>query len=126
SSSSHRMDTDADLTATERRWRTLVPPEASVSARALYERVARWSSGNLPGVDLPYDARREQHWAYAALVEDFASHLPAGGLSNTGPCVLDLGPGDGWPSIPLARRLEGVRVIGVDPSPRRVEVSRAN
>ncbi|MEX2373020.1 MAG: class I SAM-dependent methyltransferase, partial [Dehalococcoidia bacterium] len=63
----------------------------------------------------------EQHWAYAALVADFASHLPAGGTR-----VLDLGPGDGWPSLPLAAALPGARVLGVDPSPRRVAVCRAN
>ncbi|MCA9851874.1 MAG: hypothetical protein KC461_14690, partial [Dehalococcoidia bacterium] len=89
-----------DLTLTEQRWRELAPPEATASARALYERVRLWSSGNLPGVDVPYDPRQEHHWHYAALVEDFASHLPAGGSR-----VLDFGPGDGWPSIPLARRL---------------------
>lgn len=94
---------------------------ASASARALYERVRLWSSGNLPGVDTPYDPRQEHHWAYAALVEDFASHLPAGGTR-----VLDLGPGDGWPSIPLALALPQAHVIGVDPSPRRVDVCRAN
>ncbi|MCA9856850.1 MAG: class I SAM-dependent methyltransferase [Dehalococcoidia bacterium] len=110
-----------DLTLTEQRWRELAPPEATASARALYERVRLWSSGNLPGVDVPYDPRQEHHWHYAALVEDFASHLPEGGSH-----VLDFGPGDGWPSIPLARRLPAARVIGIDPSPRRVAVSRAN
>jgi len=110
-----------DLTLTERRWRDVAPPEVSASARALYERVRLWSSGNLPGIDSAYDARQEHHWHYAALVEDFASHLPEGGAS-----VLDLGPGDGWPSIPLAQRLPGSQVLGVDPSPRRVAVSRAN
>src|SRR5690606_26292613 len=60
-----------DLTLTERRWRELAPPEVGASARVLYERVARWSSGNLPGVDVPYDPRQEHHWYYAALIEDF-------------------------------------------------------
>ncbi len=109
------------LTPTEQRWRELVPPEALPSARGVYERIARWSSGNLPAVDVPYDALREQHWAYAALVADFASHLPEGGTR-----VLDLGPGDGWPSIPLATALPAARVLGVDPSPRRVRVCREN
>jgi len=108
-------------TPTELRWRALAPPEATVSARALYERVRLWSSGNLPGVDVPYDPRQEHHWAYAALVEDFASHLPAGRDR-----VLDLGPGDGWPSIPLAAALLQASVLGVDPSPRRVAVCRVN
>lgn len=114
-------DTLGDLTLTERRWRELAPPEATASARGLYERVRLWSSGNLPGVDTEYDPQQEHHWHYAALIEDFASWLPEGGAS-----VLDLGPGDGWPSIPLARALPEARVLGVDPSPRRVAVSRAN
>ncbi len=122
------MERIEDLTLTERRWRDLAPPEVSASARALYERVRLWSSGNLPGVDTPYDPRQEHHWHYAALVEDFASHLPE--PTRTGwtplPWVLDLGPGDGWPSIPLAQRLENALVVGIDPSPRRVAVSQAN
>ncbi|MDA1240706.1 MAG: class I SAM-dependent methyltransferase [Chloroflexi bacterium] len=115
------MTTAGDYTLTEHRWRDLVPPEAAASARGLYERVRLWSSGNLPGVDTPYDPRQEHHWAYAALTHDFASHLPAGGTR-----ILDLGPGDGWPSIPIAQMLPAVSVIGVDPSPRRVAVSRTN
>ncbi len=136
-----------DLTLTERRWRDLVPPEASASARALYERTRLWSSGNLPGVDVAYDPRQEHHWHYAALIEDFASQMPAsrtkGRATTSDPLsphgerdgvralpllhrVLDLGPGDGWPSIPLAERLDGALVLGVDPSPRRVAVCRAN
>ena len=117
--------TEGDLTPTERRWRELVPPEATASAGGLYERVRLWSSGNLPSVDVDYDPLREHHWSYRALVEDFASHLPertSAGVTR----VLDLGPGDGWPSIPLARALPDVTVLGVDPSPRRVAVSRAN
>jgi len=119
------MTDPSDLTPTERRWRELAPPEATASARGLYERVRLWSSGNLPGVDATYDAMQEHHWSYAALVADFASHLPEGGMS-----VLDFGPGDGWPSLPLAAALSRVspdaRVLGVDPSPRRVAVCRTN
>lgn len=118
-----------DLTPIERRWRDLAPPEATASARALYERVRLWSSGNLPGVDVPYDPRQEHHWHYAALIEDFASHLPPSRVQGWAPLprVLDLGPGDGWPSVPLARRLwDRALVVGVDPSPRRVAVCRTN
>ena len=49
---------------------------------------------------MPYDPRREQHWADAARVADYASALPEEGTR-----VLDFGPGDGWPALPLAATL---------------------
>ncbi|GMU40863.1 MAG: hypothetical protein AMXMBFR23_17290 [Chloroflexota bacterium] len=112
---------DPDLSPLERRWRVLAPPEAVDSARALYELAPLWSNRQLPFVDVPYDARREQHWADAARVADYASHLPEGGRT-----VIDIGPGDGWPALPLAHALPGAVVVGVDPAPRRTGVCRAN
>lgn len=112
--------TPDDLTDLERRWRTLVPPEASDAARAVYQRTRLWTSGNLPAVDVPYDARREDHWAAAARIADYAAVLPE---ART---VVDIGPGDGWPAIPLARALPLAHVTGVDPASRRTEVCRAN
>ena len=109
------------MTALEVWWRALVPPEAVDSARALYALTSRWSSGNLPFVDVPYDPAREAHWADAARVADYASALP-----SEGGCILDFGPGDGWPALPLAAALPHARIVGVDPAPRRVEVCAAN
>ena len=40
--------------------------------------------------------------------------------------VVDIGPGDGWPSIPLAAALPDAVVVGVEPSPRRAGVCAAN
>lgn len=109
------------LTPIEQRWRALAPPEAATSARALYELMPLQAGGNLPFVDVPYDPRRVDHWAHAAHVADFAAALPEGGST-----VLDVGPGDGWPALPLAAALPWACVIGVDPSPHRVRVCRAN
>ncbi|MDA0270637.1 MAG: class I SAM-dependent methyltransferase [Chloroflexi bacterium] len=117
---SHEQPLD-DLSPLERRWRELVPPEEVDSARALYEGAPLWSNRQLPFVDVPYDAAREQHWADAARVADYASHLPPGGR-----VVVDIGPGDGWPAVPLAARLPTATVIGIDPAPRRTAVCRAN
>jgi ubiquinone/menaquinone biosynthesis C-methylase UbiE len=112
--------TDSDLTDLERLWWTLAPPEASNSARAVYQRTRLWTSGNLSAVDVPYDARREDHWAAAARIADYASALPE---ART---VVDIGPGDGWPSIPLAQAMPHARIVGVDPATRRTEVCAAN
>jgi len=108
-------------TALERRWREIAPPEALDSARAIYELTPLQSNRQIPFVDVPYDAMREGHWAEAARVADYVAQLPEGGRR-----VVDFGPGDGWPALPIAAALPGVAVIGVDPSPRRTAVCRAN
>ncbi len=113
------------MTALEVWWRALAPPEEVESARALYELTPRWSSGNLPFVDGPYDPTRESHWADAARVADYASALPAS-VSDRGSRILDFGPGDGWPALPLAAALPLAQVTGVDPAPLRVAVCVAN
>jgi len=38
--------------------------------------------------------------------------------------VLDVGTGDGWPALPLARHLR--EVVALDPSPRRADLARDN
>jgi ubiquinone/menaquinone biosynthesis C-methylase UbiE len=115
------MNTTRDLTSMERRWQALAPPEVATSAAGIYELAARQGSGRISFVDVPYDPQQERHWADAARIADYASHLPAGGAT-----VLDIGPGDGWPALPLAAALPRAVVFGLDPSPRRVEVCRAN
>lgn len=109
-----------DLTDLERLWRNLAPPEASDAARAVYQRTRLWTSGNLAAVDVSYDPRREDHWAAAARIADYADALPE---ART---VIDIGPGDGWPSIPLAQVMPHARLIGVDPASRRTVVCTAN
>ena len=108
-------------TAIEARWHEVAPPEVVDSARALYAWMPRQRSGALPFVDDPYDARREAHWADAARVADYAHALPEGGTR-----VLDFGPGDGWPSLPLAAALPHAHILGIDPAPLRAEVCQRN
>ncbi len=105
----------------ERAWAELAPPRWVDSARAIYELLPFQRYRQLPFVDLAYDPRREEHWADAARIADFASWLPEGEAT-----VLDVGPGDGWPSIPLAAVRSDARVIGLEPAPRRTEVCRTN
>lgn len=108
-------------TAVERWLFEHVPPEPRDSPRGLYELMARQRNGQLAFVDVPYDAWREEHWADAARVADYAAQLPAGGTA-----VLDVGPGDGWPALPLAVACPAQLVVGVDASLRRVARCTAN
>ena len=96
-------------------------PQRLDSARALYELMPRQRSGQLPLVDVPYRAMNEEHWAEAARVADYVAHVPAGARR-----VLDIGPGDGWPALPIAAARPDREVVGADPSPRRVRVCTAN
>ena len=97
------------------------PPQWLPSARAIYELMPQQGNRQLPFVDVPYDVRREDHWASAARIADYVAHVPEGARR-----VIDIGPGDGWPSLPLAAALPGAAVTGIDPSPLRAAVCTAN
>ena len=96
-------------------------PEALTSAEALYELMPRQRGGRLPFVDTPYDPRREEHWADAARVADYLAHAPEDARR-----VLDVGPGDGWPALPMAAEAPRLEVVGADPSARRVRACADN
>ncbi|MPZ97898.1 MAG: methyltransferase domain-containing protein [Dehalococcoidia bacterium] len=108
------------LTALEQRWHEVAPPVSLDSARAMYEWMPKQRGGQLPWVDVPYDPQREQHWSDAARVADYVAHIPVGAR-----WVLDVGPGDGWPALPVAYARPEVVVVGLD-SPRRVATCEAN
>ena len=114
-----------DLSIIERWLLANAPPERLDSARGLYERMPRQRGGQLPFVDVAYDPRREEHWADAARIADYVAHAPQD-RSRHAPRVLDVGPGDGWPSLPLAAACSDAAVLGVDPSPLRARTCRAN
>lgn len=98
-----------------------LPPERMDSARALYEWMPRQRGGQLPLVDVPYNPLSESHWAEAARIVDYVAHAPVEARR-----VVDIGPGDGWPALPVAAARPDLQVIGVDPSPLRVRVCVAN
>lgn len=93
-------------------------PGPSTTAELTYERMESQSGECLPVIYGPLDHRNRSHWLDTAVVGAFAEALS--GASS----VLDVGPGDGWPSLRMADRFE--RIVGVDPSPRRVRVQREN
>ena len=96
-------------------------PERLESGRAIYELMPSQSNRQLSFVYRPYSATSEAHWSDAARIADYAAAVPEGAS-----CVLDIGPGDGWPSLPLAAIRPEIDVIGVDPSPLRTRVSSSN
>ena len=89
------------------------------SAAFLYEHMESQSGQCLPVIYVPFDGRRRDHVIDRGQILDFALSLAVEGRR-----VLDFGPGDGWPSLMIAP-LAG-EVVGVDGSPRRVDVCRAN
>ncbi len=89
------------------------------STAFIYDHMESQSGRSLARVYRPFDAANRGHWRDAGSILDFLySTAAAGGR------VLDLGPGDGWPSLPLAPHL--AEVVGVDASLKRVEVCRDN
>lgn len=109
------------LTETERWLFAHLRPDVVESTRGLYEFMPLQRGGQLPYVDVPYDAWSEAHWADATRVADYVAHFPKGGSR-----ILDIGPGDGWPALPVAAALPKAEVIGVDASPVRIRVSTSN
>jgi len=92
-------------------------PVESTSAEQTYERLPR-VSGSLPVLDVPIDFRESSHFLDEVIVRDFAAHLS--GASR----VLDIGTGDGWPLLRIARFF--TEAVGIDAAQRRVETAQAH
>lgn len=94
-------------------------PRQCDSTAFIYDHMESQSGRSLPGIYLPFDPADRGHWQDTGSILDFlhASGAEAGR-------VLDLGPGDGWPSLPLASFVSAV--VGVDGSAKRVVVCREN
>jgi SAM-dependent methyltransferase len=93
-------------------------PETTTSADLLYERMESQSGASLPVIYRPIDPMRVGDWHDEALCAAFAYAMEGADR------VLDLGPGDGWPSLRIAHTVG--EVVGIDPSPRRVRVQGEN
>ncbi|MCD4690358.1 class I SAM-dependent methyltransferase, partial [bacterium] len=92
--------------------------ERMTTAELAYEHMESQSGECLPVLYQPLDHTKRAHWHDTALIGAFAHAM---GEERT---ILDIGPGDGWPSLRVADRFE--KVVGIDPSLRRVEVQRRN
>lgn len=92
-------------------------PRRVTSDEALYEKMESQSGYSLPIVYKPFDATRRFHWSDHGYCLDFLEVTGGGDL-------LDVGPGDGWPSLPVAFHARSV--TGIDASAKRIAVSEAN
>jgi len=93
-------------------------PEESSSAEQTFDRMEQQSGGKLPVIDVEQDFRREDHFYDEARIRDYAAHIA--GASE----VLDIGFGDGWPLLRLAPLFN--KLVGVDPSQRRIDRTKQN
>ncbi len=93
-------------------------PSRSTTAELAYERMESQSARCLPVLYQPLDYRKRGHWLDTGVCSAFAHAV------RDAAAVLDIGPGDGWPCLRIADRFE--KIIGIDPSPRRVRVQREN
>jgi len=93
-------------------------PHATDSASLRFERMESQAAFRLPEVHKRLDHHDPSHWHHRGMIWDFV--LSLAGAQR----VLDVGPGDGWPSLLIAPHFK--EVIGIEPGPRRVAVCRAN
>lgn len=97
--------------------RTAISFRPATTDEALYAFMDSQSGYNLVEVYRPFDATKRGHWDDRGCILDYLESTGGGDL-------LDFGPGDGWPSLPVARFARSV--TGVDASDKRVAVCNAN
>ena len=102
-------------------WLHSLEPRHSI-ATEYYSLIPKWRSGNIPFVDIPYDYNRSEHLRQASLVESLAANITLAERST----IIDIGTGDGWPSLPLAHIRPKAYVLGIDGSEERLSRSRKN
>lgn len=84
-----------------------------------YDEMESQSAFQLAEIYQPFDMGNRMHWRDEGYIFDC---LYATGAKSSR--ILDFGPGDGWPSLPLAPHAR--EVVGVDGSRRRVQVCADN
>lgn len=94
-------------------------PVRCTSDKFFYDAMESQSDYGLPVIYKEFDPGKAWHWDDRGRILDylFAVH-------GQGARLLDFGPGDGWPSLPVAPFAR--EVVGVDASARRVEVCACN
>ena len=85
----------------------------------VYDDMQSQSGKSLPVIYVPFDGNKASHWDDRGQILDFLC-----AVCGRGKRLLDLGPGDGWPSLGVAPFAS--EVVGVDASWKRVEVCEGN
>lgn len=98
--------------------RSAVTFRPATTDEALYAFMDSQSGYSLVEIYRPFDPSRRSHWDDRGCILDYLEAAGGGGD------LLDFGPGDGWPSLPVARYARSV--TGVDASEKRVAVCNAN
>jgi SAM-dependent methyltransferase len=93
-------------------------PRGSDAATLRFERMESQSAYRLPEVHKPLNHHDPSHWHHRGMIWDFV--LAMGDAER----VLDVGPGDGWPSLLIAPHFK--EVVGIEPGERRVAACKAN
>jgi len=89
------------------------------SDQLIYEDMDSQSNYSLPLIYQPLDPLKINHWTDRGAILDFLVTTAARDKK-----ILDFGPGDGWPALPLASFTR--QVVGLDSSLRRVETCITN
>lgn len=92
-------------------------PSWAIDGSHLYDGMDSQSDRSLPVIYQPFDADQRGHWCDRGRILDYRVSVGSGR-------ILDVGPGDGWPSLLLAPMVD--EVVGVDVSETLREVARAN
>ncbi len=98
-------------------WENL-KPEVSNSATQTYENLAQQGDGKLPVINQPLDLSDPVHFRDEAQIQQIIA------LVKDSREVLDIGVGDGWPSLRIAPTVRSL--TGIDASSRRIDSTRAN
>ncbi len=93
-------------------------PKTVDAASLRFERMESQAAYSLPEIHQRLDHRDPAHWHHRGMIWDYV--LSMEGAER----VLDVGPGDGWPSLLIARHVK--EVVGIEPGPNRVQACRAN
>jgi SAM-dependent methyltransferase len=92
-------------------------PKPSGSTPFLYDHMGSQSGRCLAVIYQPFDPSKRTHFVDRGQMLDFAAHAGGGR-------ILDFGPGDGWPSLLIAPRVE--EVVGLEGCERRAAVCNEN